>query len=295
MLARLHTASPNAAMGNDVTPVALALVLFAALLHAGWNALVKAVDDRAGVLAAVSAAHAVLGLVLVLNVPIPAMASWPYIVASALLHYGYYTLLFRAYRLGDLSQVYPISRGLAPGVVALAAVVLIGESLAPLGWVGLVCVSVGVAILALQKRGAQASREAVLFAICLGLLIAAYSVADGIGVRHSGNVFSYMGWLFLLEFPVPLAIALMRRRVNGRFNPTVLFWGAIGGVGAVSAYGIVLYVKTIAPLGAVSAVRESSVIFAALIGIVWFGERPVAGRLLASLVVAVGVMAIASS
>ncbi|MDZ4309515.1 MAG: EamA family transporter [Cypionkella sp.] len=278
-----------------MTPTALALVLFAALLHAGWNAMVKAMDDRAGVLAAVSAAHAVLGLILVLSFPLPAIASWPSIAASTLLHYGYYILLFCAYRLGDLSQVYPISRGLAPAVVALSAVALIGESLAPLGWIGVACVSVGVTILALQKGAVQASRAAVLFAICLGMLIAAYSVADGIGVRRSGNAFSYMGWLFLLEFPVPLTIALIRRQTGGGFSPRVLGIGAIGGIAAVSAYGIVLYVKTIAPLGAVSAVRESSVIFAALIGILWFGERPIAARLLAAAVVSVGVMTIASS
>ncbi|MGO4852829.1 EamA family transporter [Phaeovulum sp. W22_SRMD_FR3] len=278
-----------------MTLSALALVLFAALLHAGWNAMVKAVDDRAGVLAAVSAAHAVLGLILVLNFPLPARASWPSIAASALLHYGYYILLFRAYRMGDLSQVYPISRGLAPAVVALSAMVLIGESLAPLGWFGVACVSAGVLILALQRGAAQASHAAVVFAICLGLLIAAYSVADGIGVRRSGNAFSYMGWLFVLEFPVPLTIGLMRRRAGGRFGPRVLAMGATGGIAAVSAYGIVLYVKTIAPLGAVSAVRETSVVFAALIGILWFGERPVTGRLLAAAVVAAGVMAIAVS
>jgi drug/metabolite transporter (DMT)-like permease len=278
-----------------MTFFALAFVLFAALLHAGWNAMVKAVDDRAGVLAAVSAVHAALGLILVLNFPLPAAAIWPSIATSALLHYGYYILLFRAYRLGDLSQVYPISRGLAPAVVALSAMVLIGESLAPLGWLGVVCVSSGVALLALQRGAAQASRTAVLFAICLGLLIAAYSVADGIGVRRSGNAFSYMGWLFLLEFPVPMAIALLRRRAGVGVERRVLGIGAICGIAAVAAYGIVLYVKTIAPLGAVSAVRESSVIFAALIGILWFGERPIAGRLLAAAVVAAGVIAIAGS
>lgn len=272
---------------------ALILVLFAALLHAGWNAMVKAVTDRAGVLAAVSAAHAVLGLVLVLAFPLPAMASWPSIAASTLLHYGYYILLFHAYRHGDLSQVYPISRGMAPALVALSAVILIGETLAPLAWLGLACVSLGVGILALQRGAAHASRQSVGLALGLGLLIAAYSVADGIGVRLSDNVFGYMGWLFLLEFPVPLAIALIRRRNGGSFSGRVLLMGGLGGIAAVGAYGIVLYAKTIAPLGAVSAVRESSVIFAALLGILVFGERPVAGRLIAAAVVAAGVVTLA--
>lgn len=221
------------------------------------------------------------------------MASWPSIAASALLHYGYYLLLFRAYRHGDLSQVYPISRGLAPALVALSAMILIGESLQPWGWFGLACVSFGVGLLALQRGAGQASREAVGFAAALGVLIAAYSVADGIGVRRSDSVFGYMGWLFLLEFPVPLAVALARRRKGGRFQGRVLMMGALGGIAAVTAYGIVLYAKTIAPLGAVSAVRESSVIFAALLGILVFGERPVAGRLIAAAVVGTGVVALA--
>ena len=272
---------------------ALSLVLFAALLHAGWNAMLKSVTDRAGVLAAVSAAHAVLWLALVLAFPLPAMASWPSIVASTLLHYGYYMLLFRAYRHGDLSQVYPISRGLAPALVALSAVILIGETLTPLGWSGLSCVSLGVGILALQRGAVHASRQSVGLALGLGVLIASYSVADGIGVRLSESVFGYMGWLFLLELPVPLAIALTRRRNGGGFGGRVLLMGGLGGVAAVSAYGIVLYVKTIAPLGAVSAVRESSVIFAALLGILVFGERPVAGRLIAAAVVAAGVVTLA--
>lgn len=276
-----------------MSPTALSIVLFAAILHAGWNAMVKAVDDRAGVLAAVSATHAAVGLAMVFSFPPPAMASWPSIAASAILHYGYYILLFRAYRHGDLSQVYPISRGMAPALVALSAMVLIGETLSPRGWLGLAGVSLGVGILALQRGAAHASRQAVGLALGLGLLIASYSVADGIGVRRSDGVFGYMGWLFLLEFPVPLTIALTRRRDGRGFRPQVLVMGALGGMAAVSAYGIVLYAKTIAPLGAVSAVRESSVIFAALIGILVFGERPVLGRVIAAAVVAAGVVTLA--
>lgn len=282
-------------MGPGMSLPALALVLLAAMLHAGWNALLKAVDDRALILAAVSAAHALLGLALVLLSPAPAPESWPYIATSTVLHYGYYILLFRAYRFGDLSQVYPISRGMAPAVVALASFVLIGETLAPLGWIGLAAVSCGVALLAVQRGAVSAPRSTVAIAVALGLLIAAYSVADGIGVRHAGNPFGYMGWLFLFEFPVPLAIAATRIRRGGQFSPKVVALGLFGGLCAVLAYGIVLYVKTIAPLGAVSAVRESSVIIAALIGVVAFHERPVAGRLVAAAIVAAGIALLALS
>ena len=275
-----------------MTGVALGIVLFSALLHASWNALLKAVDDRAGALGAVSAAHGIAGVVLISLSPLPAMASWPMIATSAIVHYGYYLLLFRAYRHGDLSQVYPISRGLAPAIVALSAWVLIGEALAPLAILGLVAITGGICLLAWQRGAAQAQRSTIALAVLLALCIGTYSTADGIGIRHAGTATGYMGWLFLLEAPVPLAIALHRRRQGGHFASRTLILGLLGGVAAVTAYGSVLYVKTIAPLGAVSAVRESSVIIAALIGVVVFRERPWQGRLVAASVVAAGVIAL---
>lgn len=278
-----------------MTAFALGIVLFSAFLHAGWNAMLKAVDDRAGVLGAVSLAHALAGVVLIALSPVPDRASWPSIFVSTVVHYGYYLLLFRAYRHGDLSQVYPISRGLAPAFVALSAYGLIGESLGPLGWVGLALVSGGICLLALQRGAAQAQRSTIGLAVLLGLCIGTYSVADGIGIRQAGTATGYMGWLFLCEAPVPLAIALHRRRNRGYFAPRTMLLGMLGGIAAVTAYGLVLYVKTIAPLGAVSAVRESSVIIAALIGVVWFGERPWKGRMLAAVIVALGVIALSSA
>lgn len=278
-----------------MTAFALSIVLFSAVLHAGWNAMLKALDDRAGVLGAVSLVHALAGIVLISLSPLPDRASWPSIFISTVVHYGYYLLLFRAYRHGDLSQVYPISRGLAPAFVAISAYLLIGESLGAMGWTGLIAVSAGICLLAFQRGAVHAHRSTILLAVLLGICIGSYSVADGIGIRQAGTATGYMGWLFLCEAPVPLAIALHRRRNRGRFAPRTLLLGALGGIAAVSAYGLVLYVKTIAPLGAVSAVRESSVIIAALIGIVFFQERPWKGRILAACVVALGVVALASS
>ncbi|MGO4909290.1 EamA family transporter [Pseudorhodobacter sp. W20_MBD10_FR17] len=272
---------------------ALGLVLFSALLHASWNALLKAIDDRAGVLGAVSLVHVLAGVVLIGLSPLPDPASWPFIAISTIVHYGYYVLLFRAYRHGDLSQVYPISRGLAPGFVALSAWVLLGEGLPVLGVVGLVAVSGGICLLALLRGTVRAEHATLGLALLLGVCIGSYSVADGIGIRAAGTATGYMGWLFLCEAPVPLVIALHRHRNREGFAPRTLIFGAMGGVAAVTAYGLVLYVKTIAPLGAVSALRESSVIIAALIGVLVFGERPWRGRVLAACVVASGVVALA--
>jgi len=276
-----------------MSTTALSIVLFAALLHASWNALVKAAPDRALTLAAVSGMHALAGLVLILISAPPAVASWPSIFASTVIHYVYYVLLFQAYRLGDLSQVYPISRGMAPALVALGAYLMIGEALPPLGWAGLGLVTIGIALLALQRGVGQADSKAILVAALLGLSIAAYSVADGIGVRFSGSPTGYMGWLFLLESPVALVILASRRRASIPINWRIFGIGLIGGLFAVTAYGLVLYAKTIAHIGAVSAVRESSVIIAALIGVVVFRERPWVGRVFAAVVVATGVVTLA--
>jgi len=171
--------------------------------------------------------------------------------------------------------------------------VLIGESLTPFGWAGLALVSGGICLLAVMRGAVQAQRSTIGLALVLGLCIGTYSVADGIGIREAGTATGYMGWLFLFEAPVPLTIALHRRRNRGHFAVRTIVLGLMGGVAAVTAYGLVLYVKTIAPLGAVSALRESSVIIAALIGVVVFGERPWHGRILAACVVACGVVALA--
>ncbi|MGB7205201.1 MAG: DMT family transporter [Anderseniella sp.] len=278
-----------------MTEFALGLVLFSALLHASWNAMLKALDDRAGVLGAVSLAHALVGVLLIALSPIPDRASWPSIFISTIVHYGYYLLLFRAYLHGDLSQVYPISRGIAPAFVAFAALLIIGETLSPLGWFGLAAISAGICLLAMLRGAVKAPGSTIMLALLLGVCIGSYSVADGIGVRLAGTATGYMGWLFLFEAPVPLVIALHRRSKQGHFEPRTLILGLLGGVASVTAYGLVLYVKTIAPLGAVSALRESSVIIAALIGVVMFGERPWQGRLVAAVIVAVGIVAVSQA
>ncbi|MBX3596638.1 MAG: EamA family transporter [Rhizobiaceae bacterium] len=274
---------------------ALTLVLTAAVLHASWNAVVKAASDRSLTIAAIATVNAVAGLTLILFSDTPAPASWPFIAASAVLHYVYYALMFHAYRLGDLSQVYPISRGVAPALVAMGAYLLIGETLSPLAIAGLLTVSAGIGFLAFQRGAAHADRRALVAAIMLGLTIAAYSVADGIGVRWAGDPFGYIGWLSLLESPVVIAVLAMRRRNNIEFDRRTFMLGLIGGVVSIAAYGIVLYAKTIAPIGAVSAVRESGVIIAALIGVLMFGERPWQGRIISAIIVAGGVIMLAFS
>ena len=239
--------------------------------------------------------HALGGLAIVAWEGFPADIAWPMVLTSTLVHYAYYALLFRAYQLGDLSQVYPIARGMAPALVAFGSYLILGERLSPMGVAGVALVSLGIGLIALQRGAATADRRAVAAAALLGLSISAYSVADGVGVRWSQNSIGYIGWLFLLEAPVVLAVLVPRLAKRRHIDWKTFGVGCIGGLLALAAYGMVLHAKTIAPIGAVSAVRESSVIIAALIGVVFFRERPWGARLVAAVVVAAGVICLAAS
>lgn len=278
-----------------MSPIALMIVLSAAVMHASWNAVVKGAQDRALTLAAVASMHALGGAAILIYAGLPTNISWLMLLASTALHYIYYVLLFRAYQLGDLSQVYPIARGMAPALVACGSYLLLDEVLSQRGVFGIVLISVGIGLIALQRGAVNADKRAVGVAALLGLTIAAYSVADGAGVRWSENRPGYMGWLFFLEAPVVLSVLLPRIARRRHIDLKVFGIGAIGGVLALAAYAMVLYATTIAPVGAVSAVRESSVIIAALIGVIFFKERPWGMRLAAAIVVAAGVVLLASS
>lgn len=273
---------------------AVALVLSAAVLHATWNAIVKGTRARALVLAAVAGTHGTVGLVLLIWAETPLPASWPYIAASAVIHYGYYYFLALAYKWGDLSRVYPISRGTAPMLVALGALVFAGEMLSTAGWGGIALVSAGICLLAFFSKGHSVpDPRSTLAALATGLIIASYSIVDGLGVRLSGSPLGYMAWLSLSEFPVTVFLLL---RLRPKLTPEVrgtLRAGYFGGLCSVAAYGLVIYANTIAPLGMVSALRESSVIFAALFGVVIFREGPWPSRIAAAATVGAGVLLIA--
>lgn len=274
---------------------ALSLALLAAFLHATWNAVVKANGERAVVLGAIAFVHFVLGVVLAALSPAPARESWPMIAASGTIHYLYYFTLFQSYQLGDLSHVYPISRGIAPFLVAIGAWIFAGEVLSPGAMAGLAAISLGIGLLALSRGALNADPRAVVAALATGTMIAAYSVVDGLGIRASGSPMGYIGWLFVTELPITLVIAWRRRRILPNLLPRTIAQGLAGGTLSAAAYGIVLYAKTLAPLAAISAVRESSVIVAALIGVVLFKERPWRRRVACAALVALGVIALAVS
>jgi len=259
-------------------------------LHALWNALVKASADRLAIMGLISAGHVVLGLVLAAGAPLPAAESWGYIAASTIIHFGYYFLLYHSYRLGDLSHVYPIARGMAPVLVALGAQVFAGESLPPLAWLGVLITSGGIFLLSGNIFSRKTPPLVVLTAMATGLMIASYSLVDGLGVRLAGTQRGYIGWLFIAE--VIVAAIMFKRLGKGlkSISGKTLLMGLLGGLISAAAYGLVIYAKSFSPLAMVSTLRETSVVFAALIGLLWLGERPWKLRIIASAIVASGVV-----
>lgn len=268
----------------------IALVLLAAALHATWNALAKAGNDRLVFLAVMHVAAGGLGLIGAPFVAFPDPASWPYLLISIAVHQIYFWGLIYAYEHGDLSQVYPIARGSAPMLVALGAWWLAAETLSLMEWAGVVVVSAGIISLA-WRRGAWHDGElrAIGFALVTALTIAAYSIADGIGVRRAGDEIGYIIWLFVIDSMPVFLYALWRRRgrIRASFGP-VMRTGLIGGALSGLAYGIVIWAMSLGPMAHIIALRETSVVIAALIGTLILKEPFGRQRVAAAVVVATG-------
>ena len=273
----------------------VAIVLVAALAHASWNALVKGDDDRLVTLGAVNAVRFLLCIPAVLTLPTPAPASWPYLVISAILHVGYYAFLISAYRFGDLSRVYPIARGLSPLMVAAGAFVLAGERLSPAALAGVAVACAGIVSLSIGGGGMRRGdhRSGVVLAAGTALFIAGYTVTDAMGARLSDHAVSYVAWLGILDgLPMLLAAAALRRAAFARHLAARAGKSAAGGALQLTAYALVVWALSLAPMAAVSALRETSVLFAAIIGVKLLREPLGTHRVAASALVAVGVMMI---
>ena len=276
-----------------MTSTAFVLVLLAALLHAGWNALVKASGDRGFTLALIAGGHLVLGAVLAWYAPLPGWQAVPYLAGSTVIHWAYYWAIFHGYRLGDLSLVYPLARGSAPLLVALGTLAVLGEQVNGWGWTGIAAISGGVLLLAAGSLRRGVDPRAVMVGMALGFIIAAYSVVDGTGARLSETSLAYIAWLFVCEGIFAVWLLWRRRRDLGQIAARTWMVGLGGGVASALAYGLAIHAMTIAPMALVSALRETSVVIAALIGTLLFAERPVLPRLLAACVVLAGIVAIA--
>ena len=285
-------------------------VLCGALLHAGWNALIKSGRDTAVDTALVHVLGALVALPLVLGLGPPPAAAWPFIAASLVIHVGYYTALAGAYRHGELGLTYPIMRGFAPLLVALGSGVLIGEAPSPVAWSGIIGIAAGVALVGLAHPGqALHHRKALAFAFANAVIIAMYTVVDGHGARASvsasagasgGNNLGALRYVMLLSVLdgviYPLSVWL-RRSASQRAAIAAYArrrWpvAALGGAASIGSYAIALWAMTRAPIASVAALRETSVLFAALLGTVLLKERFGLQRAIGTGVIVAGVMAL---
>jgi drug/metabolite transporter (DMT)-like permease len=267
------------------------LVLCAAVLHASWNALLRAGADRLWSITIMCIAIAVVCGVLAFSVPMPAPASWGYLTASASIHVGYNLFLVRTYRSGDLGQTYPIARGASPLLVSVGAAVFAGEFPDLVSMAGVLLVSCGIISLAFQ--GQRLAPGTLFYALGTGCIIGIYSVTDGIGGRLSGTPVGYVVWMCLLwGVLMPVVYALLRDWHSLLRGSRETLVAAGGGLVSLLAYGIVIFAMSLGPMGPVSALRETSVVFAALLGRFFLRERLTTHRIIACGVIALGALCI---
>jgi len=267
-------------------------VLGAAVLHATWNALLKASADKTLATIGQALARGIIALLLIPFASAPAPESWPWIVASVVVHIAYFWLLAGAYRWGDLSFGYPMMRGTAPALVAGAGLLLFAENLPWTEWLAVILICAAVLGFASGPRGAAlAQRRALAFALGNAAVIACYTLIDARGVRLSGAPIGYALWFFLGNSVVQLSLG-----IGGHGQRLFVYLrehgiqAALGGAFTIGAYGTALWAMTQAPVALVAALRETSVVFAALIGVLFLGERLTVRRVLATLLVLVGLV-----
>lgn len=275
-------------------PEIIGLVLLAALMHASWNAVVKSDRDRLLSMGVVMVAGAVFGAIVAFFVPFPDLKAWPYMIASVIIHNFYYYFLLRAYAHGDLGHVYPIARGLGPLLVAILSGSLLGETLRFSEAIGVALISCGIIGLSLGGGFALAFRQGwgTTFAVLTGLTIAGYTIVDGLGARASGSALGYIAWLNILEGPWVLLIGFWRRGTGPALHHVLTYgWrSAIGGIVAAIGYGIAIWALSLGAMAHVAALRETSVLFAALMGTFLLGETMGWRRIVAAAVIVAGLL-----
>ena len=267
-------------------------VIGAALLHASWNALIKGGADKRVSMGAVMLGHIPLALAALPFVPLPAVESLPYLLAGILLHFGYQMFLLQSYRLGDLTQVYPIARGSAPLIVALVSVVVLGVHLSPVEILAITVIGTGVLSLALVRRAdGLRNGNAAAMALVTGCFIASYSLVDGLGARLAGTSLGFYSWLAIgngiiivtyLSITTPAVLRDIATRGRRIF--------VIGGSASFIAYALVTWAFTQAPIALVTALREVSIIFALLIGVFFLKERIDLAKVFATMTTLLGVI-----
>lgn len=276
-----------------MSPIVIGLLLASALIHAIWNSIVRAGEDRFWSLAIICLVGAIAALPFAMALAKPAAPSWPYLILSSLLQIGYCLFLVRAYRDGELSSVYPIARGSAPLLVTLGAALVTGELPNTTGLTGIVLVSLGIILLALGSS--RPDLKSTVAALAAGIFIASYMVVDGLGVRVSESASGYAAWQAVVAgFLIPLSYIGIRRQApslpRGKEGALVVGAGILGTLG----YCIAVWAMSRSTMGGVSSIRETSILFAALIGAFILREKMTLQKVCGALAVTAGVVCLAA-
>ncbi|MBY6067400.1 DMT family transporter [Leisingera aquaemixtae] len=251
-----------------------AVVLLAAALHATWNALVKGGADKTASMTAVVLGQGAAGLLLLPIAPPLDWACWPYLLAGIALHLGYQLFLIQSYKLGDLTQVYPIARGASPLLVAAGTAMFLGAAFSQAELLALLMISAGILSIALVRRqDGTFSMKAGALALVTGMFIASYSIVDGQGARVAGTALGFFGTLTAANALAFGAIIGVSRPEMLRGLPALWRLAVFGGGASFTAYVLVVWAFTQAPIALVTALRETSIIFALLLGVGFLGEK----------------------
>ncbi len=270
----------------------LLAVLVAALLHASWNALLKIGTSKRGTMLVLSLTELPIGLAIALSRPLPAAEVWPWVIASGCTHLTYKLFLLYAYDFGDLSRVYPIARGTAPMLVVLVGALILSDRITPAEYAGIAAIGVGILAMAGGAFRSGESRRLVPLALGSALATTVYTLIDGQGARVSGDAVAYVAWVFVADGAI-FSTAILGYAGTGAAPTRGRDWamGALASVASYASYAIAVWAMTVAPIALVAALRETSILFAVLIGWALFGERMTPGKWAALVMILAGVAA----
>jgi len=268
------------------------LVIFAAILHAIWNGMVKNFDDKVVSVSAIVFGHVPMAIAVMLFLPLPTLESVPYIILSAIIHQGYQVYLISAYKFGDLTKVYPVARGTGPIVATLISIALLGVLFSKFQIISIILISFGIIILGLLSKNSQNNNKALFYSLATGFFIGMYSLTDGYGARISLSPLSFLGWSFILNamiFPFTLKFMNCSNVFSRVFKEAkVVFW--VGGTLSYIVYAIVVWAFTKAPIPLVAALRESGIIFSIIIGIFFLNEKISIYKVISIILIFLGVV-----
>ena len=270
------------------------LVIFAAILHAIWNGMVKSYKDKVISVSAIVFGHVPMAIIVMLFLPLPTLESVPYIILSAIIHQGYQYNLKSAYKIGDLTKVYPIARGTGPIVATLISIIFLGLLISKIQILSIFLICFGVVILGFFSKNSLKNNKAIIYSLVTGFFIGLYSLVDGYGARISLSPLSFIGWSFTLNaiiFPFVLRFmnysAVYSRVIR---EAKLIFW--IGGSISYIVYGIVVWAFTKAPIPLVGALRETSIVFAILIGSLFLKEKLTPLKISSIFLIFIGVLSL---